>query len=363
MGPSGSAMRAAASQPAPQFAMVEITDPILAEMARWPAHSLYERFGDYHGPSVQRIGVGDLIQVTIWEAAAGGLFSSPSVLPDSTGSRSAVIPPQVVQNDGSISVPYAGRIDVANRTPPEVEAEIVQRLQGKAIQPQALVTVAANVANTATVTGEVVRGARVPLSTRGDRIMDVIADAGGVKSPVHDVFINLERGGRSERIAMERLVQDPHENIYVRSGDLITVVDDPQTFTAIGATGANAVVPFDAVGITLDEAIARVGGLIDVQADPRNVFVLRYEPVDHMRDIPGVAPNLLGSDFVPVAYHIDMRQPSALFAARLFPIRNKDIIYVSDSPVTDLQKIATLLGSVTSPVINAAETRAYIVAR
>jgi polysaccharide biosynthesis/export protein len=354
-------MMAAAAQPTPQFAMVEITNPVLAEMARWPAASLFERFGDYRGPSVQRIGVGDSVQVTIWEAAAGGLFSSPSVLPDSTGSRSAVIPSQVVQNDGSISVPYAGRIDVSNRTPPEVEDEIVQRLQGKAIQPQALVTVTHNIANTVTVTGEVVAGARVPLSTRGDRIMDVIAEAGGVRAPVHDSFINLERGGRSVRVAMQRLVQDPRENIYVRSGDLITVVNDPQTFTAVGATGRNAVVPFDAVGITLDEAIAKAGGLIDMQSDPRNVFVLRYEPVDHMRDIPGVAPNLLGSDFVPVAYHIDMRQPSALFAARLFPIRNKDIIYVSDSPITDLQKLANLLGAITSPVINTAETKAYLV--
>jgi polysaccharide biosynthesis/export protein len=360
MGPTGKDMAAAASQPSPQFAMIEITDPILAAMARWPSTSLLQNFGDYRGPGVERIGVGDSIQVTVWEAGPGGLFSSPAITLDSTGSRSVVIPSQVVAQDGSITVPYAGHIDVAGKTPPEVERVIVDRLQGKAIQPQALVTVTHNIANTVTVTGEVVAGALVPLTTRGDRIMDVIAEAGGVRAPVRDSFINLERGGRSIRVAMQRLVQDPRENVYVRPGDVLAVVSDPQTFTAVGATGRNAVVPFDAVGISLDEALAKAGGLVDVQADPRSVFVLRYEPVAHLREIPGVAPNLLAADVVPVAYHLDLRQPKALFAARLFAIRNKDIVYVSDSPVADLQKVTNLIGTLTSSVTNAAEVGFYL---
>jgi polysaccharide export outer membrane protein len=329
-------------------------------MARWPSPSLFEGFGDYRGPTVQKIGVGDAVQVTVWEAGPGGLFSSPAVAADTTGSRSVVIPAQVVSQAGVITVPYAGLISVVGRTPPQVEQIIVQRLQGKAIEPQALVTVTHNVANTATVTGEVVSGALVPLTTRGDRIMDVIAEVGGVRAPVRNSFINLERGGRTIRVAMQRLVQDPRENIYVRPGDVLAVVSDPQTFTAVGATGRNAVVPFDAVGITLDEAIAKAGGLVDAQADPRNVFVLRYEPVAHLREIPGIAPNLLEADVAPVAYHLDMRQPKALFAARLFPIRNKDIVYVSDSPVADLQKITTLVGTLTSSATNAADVRYYV---
>lgn len=360
IGPSGKDIVSAASQAAPQFAIVEISDPVLAAMARWPNPSLYAGFGDYRGPTEERIGIGDSIQVTIWEAGAGGLFSSPAITPDSsTGSRTAIIPSQVVAQDGSITVPYAGRVAVASKTPAEVEAFIVQRLQGKAIQPQALVTLTRNIANTATVTGEVVSGARVPLSARGDRIMDVIAAAGGVRAPVRDSFIELDRGGRSVRVAMQRLVQDPRENIYVRSGDVLAVVSDPQTFTAFGATGRNAVVSFDAIGITLDQAIAKSGGLIDTQADPRNVFVLRYEPTTHLRDIPGIAPEFLEGAQAPVAYHIDLRQPKAMFASRLFQVRNKDIVYVSDSPVADFQKLTGLVGTLASSATNAANTKYF----
>jgi polysaccharide export outer membrane protein len=47
---------------------------------------------------------------------------------------------------------------------------------------------------------------------------------------------------------MQAILADPRENIFVMPGDAITVARDPQKFTAIGATGKNEVLPFDAVG-------------------------------------------------------------------------------------------------------------------
>ena len=126
------------------------------------------------------------MSVTVWEAASGGLFSSTAISGVTAGSHSAAIPDQVVGRDGDITIPYAGRVHVAGLTPKQVESTIVARLIGKAIEPQALVTVPRNIANTVTVTGEVVNGARVPLSAQGDRIQDVIAAAGGIRVPVHE---------------------------------------------------------------------------------------------------------------------------------------------------------------------------------
>ena len=184
----------------PPFAYVEIDDRVLSALAAWKPPSLYGEFGDYRAPTEQRIGVGDSIQVTIWEAAAGGLFSAPLADPRQTGSHSAVIPEQVVARDGAITVPYAGRVNVVGRTPPEVERVIVERLQGKAIEPQALVTLSKNISNTVTVTGEVTNGARIPLTARGDRLLDVIAEAGGIRVPARECFIDLSRGGKTVRV-------------------------------------------------------------------------------------------------------------------------------------------------------------------
>ena len=200
--------------------------------------SFHGRFGDYRGAQNLVIGIGDSVSVVIWEAAAGGLFSAPVVDRMSPGSHTASIPEQVVDRDGSITVPYAGRIRVAGLTPPAVEERIVKALVGKAIEPQALVSVSRNLANTVTVSGEVVGGARVPLSPRGDRLLDVIASAGGIRAPVHETFITLTRDGKSVTVPMQILLNYPQENILARSGDTLTLVRDPQSFTAFGATGS-----------------------------------------------------------------------------------------------------------------------------
>jgi polysaccharide export outer membrane protein len=277
-----------------------------------------------------------------------------------TGSHSSVIPAQVVARDGSITVPYAGRIRVVGLTPPQVEAAIVERLSGKAIEPQALVSVSGNISNTVTVTGEVTAGARVPLSTRGDRILDVIATAGGVRAPVHATFLALTRGNTTVKVPMQALLNDPRENIYLRPGDVLTAVLDPQTFTAFGSTLRNALVAFDAIGITLEEAVAKAGGLLDLSADPQGVFVLRVEPVSVARQLNADYPIAPGQQLVNVVYRVNLKDASTYFLARRFPVRNKDVIYVAASPSTELQKALVLFNSITSPAYTAAAGAALI---
>lgn len=335
----------------PPFALIAINDSSLGVLSRRAPPTLRGFFGDYRPPASQAIGVGDSLQITVWEAAAGGLFSAPATDRLSPGSRSAAIPDQMVGRDGSVTVPYAGRIRVAGRTPQAVEAAIVEQLRGKAIEPQALVNVSRNVTNTVTVTGEVSNGARVPLTLRGDRIMDVIAGAGGYRSPVHETFVSLTRGGRTARAPIQALLANPREDIYLRPGDILTVERTPQTYTIAGATTANKVEPFDARGITLEEAIGKAGGLSDNRADPEGVYILRYEPVSLVREFPHVAPNLLNRSHVPVAYHLNMRDPTALFAARRFAIRDKDILYVSNAPLAEIAKVTQLVNMLSQPAV------------
>lgn len=329
-----------------RFALVDVDPAIVLKMDSWTAASLQGTFGQTRPAPGQSIGVGDYVQVVIWEAAAGGLFSASSgdrAAGAGAGSRSATIPEQVVGPDGSITVPYAGRVRVAGRTPQQVEQAIVLALQGKAIEPQVLVTVPKNVANTVTVVGEVTGGARVPLTTRGDRILDVVATAGGTKAPAHETFLTLVRDGQSVRIPMQAILSDPSENVFVRPGDVVSVAREPQTFTAAGATGMNSVVPFDAVGISLDQAIARAGGLNDNRSDPSGVFVIRYERLADYEQLGLRRPDNGDLRSVPVIYRVNLRDPNGFFLARRFPVRNKDILYVSNAPLLEMQKVMSIL--------------------
>jgi polysaccharide biosynthesis/export protein len=345
-GPSSSDMVDGAAQPSTRgerYALVNVDSNVVSVMQKWSEQSFSASFGAQRPVGTQSIGVGDSVQIMIWEAAAGGLFSAPATAIMSAGSRTATIPEQVVGPDGAITVPYAGRIQAAGKTPQQVEAAIVAALTGKAIEPQAVVTVTKNVSNTVTVIGEVTAGARVPLSVRGDRILDVIAQAGGTKAAAHETFLTLARDGRSVRVPLQALLANPAENVFVRPGDVVSVARDPQKFISIGATGKNDIVPFDAIGITLDEAIARAGGLDDARADPAGVFIVRLErPADYdqlglERPSPGPLQH------VPVIYRINMREPQGFFLARRFPMHAKDILFVTNATAVDMQKVVSIL--------------------
>ena len=334
------------------FDLVEVDNHVVATLLAQPTESFRSKFQKYGKPPGPTIGIGDTVSVSIWEAAGGGLFSAPPTTGAGGGGSRTQIPDQVVTPDGAISVPFAGRIAVAGRAPLQVQDEIQQRLADKAIEPQAIVTVTKSITNTATVSGEVVSGARVPLSVGGDHLLDVIAAAGGAKAPVFNTFVRLSRGGVTVTIPMAKLVSNPGENIYAWPGDVLTLVQVPQTFSVFGATGANTEVPFGAEKLTLAQALAKAGGLQDLRADPRGIFLFRFEPASVVGALnaPALATGPDGTS--PVVYRLNLREASNYFYAERFPMEDKDVIYVANAPLTELQKFFTLVNTVTGPVIS-----------
>lgn len=351
-GPGGRELIQGGAAGETQFALIAINERSINTVSAWHRPSLSAVFGDYRKPVVQKIGIGDSVQINIWEAGSGGIFSAPQQERGAPSLRPSLIPEQSVGADGTINVPYAGRIRVAGKTSREIEEQIVQRLQGKSAQPQAMVSLTRNLSNSVTVTGDVTTGARVPLTSSGERVLDAVTAAGGIKAPVNETFIVLARDGQTLSVPMQALLSNTKENVYVRPGDVITVMRAPQSFTAVGATGRQAHVGFDAGGLTLEEALGKSGGLLDDRADPRGVFVLRYEPATLVKNYPDVKPHLLTQPIVPVVYHIDLRNPTALFWARRFAMRDKDILYVSNAPLTEIEKVLRVFGTLTSPALS-----------
>jgi polysaccharide export outer membrane protein len=338
-----------------RYSVVDVDEKVISILRRRPQDATLASFGGYRGgASDVRVGVGDSVSLTIWEAGAGGLFSAATPVITGAGavggSRAASIPEQVVGRDGLISVPYAGRVRAAGHTTHQIQRQIESALQGKAIQPQVLVTVARPLSNTVTVVGESTSGARVPLSPNGDRVLDVVASAGGVRSPTTETFIQVTRGARTARVAMTRVVSDSRENIYVRPGDVVTVIRDPQNFLAYGATGRSSEIPFDGENMTLAQALTKAGGLLDYRADPDGVFVFRLETPAIARELGAHAPAARLGDRYKVVYHLNFRDPNALFAAQQMRIFHRDLIYVSNAPLSDVQKFMQLFNMVVSPV-------------
>ncbi|HEV7257971.1 MAG TPA: polysaccharide biosynthesis/export family protein [Bosea sp. (in: a-proteobacteria)] len=341
------------------FELVDLSASSLAALNSRATDSFNGSFGDHSGATESRIGIGDFVAVTIWEAGAGGLFSAPLTTDRfSPGSRTATIPEQAVARDGTISVPYAGRVNVAGKTAAQVQTILEERLAGKAIQPQILVTISRPISSTVAVTGEVASGGRIPLSNKGDRILEVIAAAGGIRAPVNETEVRLTRGSRTLAVPMITIVNNPAENIYLRGGDTLTLVRNPRTFIAAGATGINTEIPFNADAMNLAQAVAKAGGLLDFRADPEGVFLYRFESAEVLRRIKPNSPLLGAGRSVPVVYRVNLRDPMGMFVAQGLRMQRGDILYVSNAPLTEVQKAFSVFQSLTSPVVQGASVAA-----
>ena len=296
---------------------------------------------------------GDSLEISIWEASPAMLFGvTPSaVTAAAAAGRSTTLPEQMVGQDGYISVPFAGRIRASGRTLNQIETEIVRALQGKANMPQVMVRMTRNTSATATVVGEVRQSVILPLTPKGERVLDAVAAAGGVNQSVEKITLQLARQSSVHSMPMEKIIQDPSQNIRLAPGDVITAFYQPFAFTALGATGKNDEVKFEAQGITLSQALGRVGGVQDNRSDPRGVFVFRFEDREALPD--AVSPKAFNSDGkVPVVYRLDLNDPAGFFLAQGFPIKNKDVVYVSNASSVELQKFLNIMVSVIYPIVN-----------
>ena len=99
----------------------------------------------------------------------------------------------------------------------------------------------------------------------------------------------------------------------------------------------------------LASALARAGGLQDSRADAKGVFIFRLEQADAL-DWPA-KPTTTPDGRVPVIYWVDLLDPASFFVAQSFPVRNKDLIFVSNAPAAQFQKFLTIIGSIANPVL------------
>jgi polysaccharide export outer membrane protein len=352
IGPSSDEIQKSTTQPGEAaIQIVEVDDAVTRQLL---AHRAQRLFADTLGNAEavpQTVGPGDVIEVSIWEAPPATLFGGGLIDPRSPSTaRVTPFPEQMINQDGFINIPFAGQIKASGMTPLQIEGEIAERLKGKANQAQVLVRVVRNSTSNVTVVGEVGSSARVPLTPRGERLLDALAAVGGTRAPVNKMTIQVTRGSNVFAMPLEAVIRDPKQNVPLQAGDVVTALFQPLSFTALGSTGKNEEINFEAQGINLAQALARSGGLVDSRSNPQGVFIFRFEPKDALkwpRDPVATTPE----GMVPVIYRIDLKNPSSFFVMQSFPMSNKDLLYVSNAPAAELQKFLNLIVSVAYPVL------------
>lgn len=343
-GPSKAAVQEEAQKPNSNIHLFSINDVVLHQLQEARKHTSFAAlFPDKLGSSYL-VGAGDVLAVSLWEAPPATLFTSGAAIAMGGNATTQLVtfPEQMVSARGDIEIPFAGSIHVAGLTPTEIQKIIERRLKNKAHDPQVLVRVANNATSTVTVVGDVGQSLRMPLTAKGERLLDALAAAGGVRQSVNKETIQLARQGHVLSMPLERVLQEPSQNVQLEPGDVLTVLNQPLKLTVLGATTQNKELDFESQGISLAQALARVGGLNDNLADAGGVFVFRFETPQAMGDLAKNLPTTAEGK-LPVVFELNLRQPAALLLAQNFKMHNQDVLYVSNAPAAELQKFLNLL--------------------
>ena len=334
--------------------VVDVTDAVARKLLAERRQKLFSETLGISPSTGFFVGAGDVLEVSIWEAPPATLFGSPSLEVRGSGpttSRVTSFPEQMVGNEGSIMIPFAGQIPVVGLTLQRIERDIEKRLKGLANQPQVMIRLARNATLNVTVVGEVASSARMPLTPRGERLLDALAAAGGVKQPVSKMTLQVTRGDMVQALPLDTIIRDPKQNILLQPGDVITAIHQPLSFTMLGAAGKNEEINFEAQGISLSQALARAGGLLDARADAAGVFVFRFEEANAL-DWPLKPVATTPEGKVAVVYRVDLHDPASFLVAQSFPIRNSDVLYVANASSLEFQKFLNIVMSIAYPIIN-----------
>jgi len=360
VGPSrGAVIKAGAERQIAGMEVIPLTNAIAQRLSSFaPNPGFADAIGDAR-PVGTIVGIGDSLEITIWEAPPAVLFGAGSfetrIQSAIQTSRPGTFPETMVGPSGAITIPFAGQVPAAGRSLRQIEQTIVARLRGKANQPQVIVRIARNATANVAVVGEVNTSGRFPLTPRGERLLDVIAQAGGTKQPLERMTVQVTRGATTATMPLEAVVRDARHNIVLERDDIVTAMFQPNSFVVLGAAGKNEEVRFEGTGLTLSQALGRLGGLQDMRADPRGVFLFRWETAERMRGlVASPLPPTVGP--IPVVFQVDLKQPETFFAAQNFAMKNGDVIFISNSPASDLQRFVSLIASTVLPALSVTST-------
>ena len=276
---------------------------------------------------------GDRLLLTVYENVEEGLFGT-------AGAPSTLTELQVDQS-GFIFIPYAGRIRAAGNTPEQLRGIITRKLDSQTPDPQFIVARAAGDGSTVSIVGAGGQGV-FPIEASTSTLSTMIANAGGITTDPENTRVTVIRGSHKGTVWLEDLFRNNEQDIALRPGDRILIQEDTRRFTALGATGGQALVEFPQPTMTAIEAIAFMGGLNSALADPTGIFIFRDEA-------PEFANRVLGRNDLQTpkrfAYVLDLTEPTGVFLGRDFQIRDGDTIYVTEAPYVQWTKTLSVLTS------------------
>jgi polysaccharide export outer membrane protein len=286
--------------------------------------------------SFDALGPGDKIGIHIWESG------TPTITSANGGGSD--LGEMTVDEEGRISVPYAGTLHAAGMTLAELRNAIRERLRTVVLNPQVDVRMIEHRSALVSVQGDAAKTGSVPIEQGRTRLGQLLADVAPDQKSPEMLSVIVRRNGASGEVRLSDIYADPKLDIPLHPGDSVILHQLQQNVTVLGAAGVQGQVPITKRNFTLVDAIGAARGLDPNMANPRAVFLMRANP-----DPKGA----------PLVYQFDMRKPQALAFAGRTVLRDSDAVLISSAPFAQIrlaliafaQSMSGLRSAATIPVL------------
>jgi polysaccharide export outer membrane protein len=272
------------------------------------------------------IAPGDSLRVRIYERYGGNIFPTISGMAADLGV-------QRVAEDGTIKVPVVGIVQVAGLGLNQVEDRIIQQLGNKVQEPEVIVDFDSPRTQTVMVSGDVKKPGRWSILDDIRTVVDAINAAGGPSGggsqlavPANQLEVVVRR---DSQVILRAQLSDllAGADIPVQKGDEIVVRSNPRVYTVLGAVMKSGNVEMTKANLSLLEALGNVGGLQDQRANKTGVYVFRMG-------------DLLNNPTAKArVFRLDLYQPVSIFIAQQFGVQARDVVYVTNAPLYEYDKI------------------------
>ena len=272
---------------------------------------------------------GDVLRVRIFEPYEGSIF--PTIQ-----KPGADLGPQRVTDEGTIEVPFAGIVHVSGLDLPQIERRIATQLGNRAQEPQVIVEFVADRTHTVMVSGDVKNPGRLSTLEGIRSVVDAINRSGGLASSgptgalASQFQVTLRRRGEVILTAQYSDLLNGGD-VGIQKGDEIVVRPNSQVYTVLGAVMKAGNVEMIKPNLTLLEALGQVGGLSDERANKTGVFVFR---MGDLLNNPTARARV---------FRLDLQQPVSIFVAQQFGMHVRDVVYVTNAPLYEYNKVLTAI--------------------
>ncbi|MDB5840058.1 MAG: hypothetical protein JWQ23_2010 [Herminiimonas sp.] len=294
-------------------------------------------------PKPYSIESGDILSIVVWDhPELSGAVMAPGtagIAGVDPGPGTTPSPGFVVDHEGMVQFPYAGKLKVAGMTEEQARNVLTTKLAHYINKPNVTLRVQSYRSKRIYIDGEVKAPGLQAINDIPMTLVEALNRAGGMLPTADQSQIALSRDGTTYHINLPQLVQKGVNpgSIMLANGDLVRVLsrDSSKVFISGEVIQPRSLTMHNG-RLTLNEALGESGGINPLSGDARQIYVVRKSATE------------------PVVYRLDAHAPGALAMAEGFELQPKDVVYVAATPLANWHRtISQILPGALSSAVGA----------